>query len=219
MVYLSASRLPSKMAGLARDVLLQAIGRMPLISVTREPLEFGHNVADDGPLSMSNIYRQLLRAAKLAMTPFIAVAEDDTLYPKEHFAWRPPADRVYYDQNRMALFTWGEPLFHWRNRKSNSTLIAPRELLVDALEERFAKWPNGTPEHLTGEVGREMVERNLGLTHRKAEEVFSSVSTVQINHDFASEDRQRRHRKSYGPIRAYEIPRWGRAEHVLRDFQ
>ena len=168
MVYLSASRLPAQMAGYARTVLLAAIGRAPLISVTREPLEFGHNVVDDGPLCMSNIYRQMLRAAKLALTPFVAVAEDDTLYPREHFAWRPPADRFYYDQNRMALFTWGEPMFHWRNRKSNATLIAPRELLIDALEERFAKWPDGTPEHLTGEVGRPMVEGNLGLTPRKA---------------------------------------------------
>ena len=110
-------------------------------------------------------------------------------------------------------------MYHWRNRKSNCSLIAPRELLIEALEERFRKWPQGTPENITGEVGRKMVEKNMGITIRKSEEVFSKVSLIQFNHDFSFEERQRTHRKSYGPIRAYDIPHWGKASDLVKKFK
>jgi hypothetical protein len=219
VIYLSASRLPQRMADFVRGVLLAAIGRTPLISMTREPLDFGQNILQVGPWCASTIYSEMLRAAKVAVTPFVAVAEDDTLYPREHFTWRPPAGAFLYDQNRFSLFTWGEPLYNWRNRRSNSTLIAYRSLLVDALEERFQKWPNGTPEAQTGEIGRPMVERNLGLTPQTAVEVFSTVSTINIGHSYGTNDRERRQRKSHGPIRAYDIPHWGRADRLLEQFQ
>jgi hypothetical protein len=219
VMYLSASRLPQRMAEYVRGVLCAAIGDTPLISMTREPLEFGRNVLQTGPWCPSTIYWEMLRAAKIAVTPFVAVAEDDTLYPKEHFAWRPQADAFVYDMNRFSLFAWGERLFSWRNRRSNSALIAPRALLIDALEERFAKWPNGTPEHLTGEIGRPMVEKNLKLTPRKAVEVFSTVSTINLGHAYGTNDRERRQRKSHGPIRAYDIPHWGRADRLLEHIQ
>jgi hypothetical protein len=218
VIYLTASQISQKFAEFQRRTLMEAIGETPLISVSREPLQFGDiQLLDTEPRSLSNIYLQMLRAAKIATTPYIATAEDDTLYHRYHFEFhRPKSDIFAYDQNRFALFTWGEPMYHWRNRKSNCSLIAPRELLIEALEERFAKWPNGTPHDITGEVGRNMVERNLGITIRKSEEVFCKVSLIQVNHEAASEERQRNHRKSYGPIRAYDVPHWGRAEDLLK---
>lgn len=218
-IYLTASQIPNDFAGYQRRILLDAIGDSPLISVSRVPLPFGINIVDQEPKSLSNIYRQMLRAAKVASTEYVAIAEDDTFYPKEHFTfYRPDDDTFAYDQNRFALFTWGEPVYHWRNRKSNASLIAPRKLLIEALEERFAKWPDGTPENITGEVGRGMVERNLGITVRKSKEVFCKISLIQFNHEAASEERQRTHRKSYGPIKAYDIPHWGKADILVRHY-
>jgi hypothetical protein len=46
-------------------------------------------------------------------------------------------------------------------------------------------------------------------------EVFNDISTIFINHDYGSEDRQKTHRKSLGPIRAYSIPHWGDASDLL----
>ena len=40
--------------------------------------------------------------------------------------------------------------------------------IIEALEERFAKYPESIPEKLVGELGRERIERNLGVTLRKA---------------------------------------------------
>lgn len=219
IIYLSASEIDEQFAKFQRETLLEASHGYPIISMTRKPLDFGLNVLDDGERSLSNIYRQMLRAAKLATTPYVATAEDDTLYGPDHYTFfRPNLDEFAYNQNRFALFTWGEPIYSWRARISNATLIAPRELLIEALEERFAKWPNGTPDHITGEVGRHRVEHNLGLTERKCREVYSEVSVIQFNHDNASEDRQVRHRKKLGQIKAFDLYYWGHAKELRKHY-
>ena len=221
IIYITASQIPKGFAEWNRQNLMDQVGDFPIIAISREPIDFGDiNTIDDKPKSLSNIYWQMLQAAKMADTPFVAMAEDDTCYHREHFtSFRPDMDTFAYDQNRFALFTWGKPMYSWRNRKSNCSLVAPRELLIEALEERFKKWPEGTPDGITGEVGRPMVEKNMGITIRKSVEYFSKVSLIQFNHDFSSEERQRTHRKSYGPIRAYDIPHWGKAEDLVTKFK
>jgi hypothetical protein len=220
VIYLTASEIKESFANYQRRILKEAIGDFPLISVSRKPLDFGYNLLDDGKRGVSNIYWQMLRAAKLATTEYVATAEDDCLYHSNHFTFfRPQADEFAYDQNRFALFTWGESIYSWRNRKSNCSLIAPRQLLIEALEERFARWPEGTPPNITGEVGRGMVERNLKITVRKSVEMFAEVSIIQFNHDNASEDRQISHRKKLGQIKAYDLYYWGHAKDLVKHYE
>lgn len=223
IIFMTANQVPAHWAEYHRRVLLEAAEDFPILAVTRKhgtPWAGQNNIIDDRPKCLSNIYWQMLRAAKLVDTEYIATAEDDCLYHKSHFTFfRPKPDEVAYDQNRMGLFTWGTPTYNWRNRKSNCTLIAPRKLLIEALEERFAKWPEGTPDEITGEVGRSMVEKNLGITLRKSVEVFNKFSVIMVNHEFGSEDRQKTQRKSMGPIRAYDIPHWGKAADLITHFK
>ena len=217
IIYLTASLIPESFAEYQRKILLEAVGDYPIISLSRRPLDFGENILQIGPHCLDTVYREMLRGIKLAATLYVAVAEDDTLYPKEHFDfYRPAPDTFAYNQNRLALFTWGTPTYSWRNRKTNATLIAPRELAIAALEERFAKYSNPIPERIVGELGRPMVERNLRVTLRNSIEVFSEISVVQVNHDAGLDDRVKRHRKRLGPIKAYDIPFWGRAEDVVK---
>lgn len=218
VIYLTANLIPESFAEYQRRILLEAIGDTPLISVSRKPLDFGENISDDGEKNINNIYRQMLRAFKVATTDYVAMAEDDTLYPKDHFSFfRPEMDTFAYNQNRFALFTWGLPVYSWRNRESNCSLIAPRKLAIETLEERFGKYPQGTPPIHTGELGR--VEKSLKLTPRKLIDVYSANSIIQFNHDFASEDYQRRHKKKLGILRAYDIPYWGRAADQVTHFK
>src|SRR6185369_5393666 len=159
IIFLTANLVPKNWAQFQKKVLLKAAKGLPIITVSREPLDWGQNILQTEPYGVSNIYFQLLQGAKLAKTPFIGVAEDDTLYPTRHFhKFRPPPDTFAYNHNRLGIYTWGKPTFFWKHNPSNSVLIAPRQLLIDALEERFAKWPNGTPHELTGELGRPTIE-------------------------------------------------------------
>lgn len=226
IIFITASQIKKKFADFQWKTLKEATKGYPIIRITRDQNESAEDwgvsaiVYDNEPKSLSNIYRQILRAAKIAKTPYVAIAEDDSLYHENHFNfYRPDMDTFAYNQNRFALFTWGEPLYSWRNRKSNCSLIAPRELLIEALEERFAKYPNGTPDHITGEVGRGMVERNMGITVRKSVEVFGEVSIIQLNHESASEERQVNKRKRLGQIKVWDIYYWGRPWNILKHYE
>lgn len=225
IIFITASEIKKEFAAYQWETLKRAAGSFPIIRVTRDQQEscgdFGVSaiIYDNEPKGISNIYRQMLRAAKEAKTPYVAIAEDDTLYQADHFTFcRPPLDTFAYNQSRWALFTW-LPIYNWRYRKSNSTLIAPRELLIEALEERFAKYPEGTPVESTGEVGRDRVEKRLGLTVRKSVEVYSTIPVIQFNHDNGTEERQVSHRKRMGPLRALDIPYWGPSEKLVEIYK
>jgi hypothetical protein len=173
----------------------------------------GADIHDTYPQGYENIYRQMMLLAKMATTPYVGVVEDDCLYPKEHFLYRPPLDTFAYNTHRWSLFTWGPAIYSIRNRLSNCSLIAPRLLLIEAIEERFAKHPTWPPQ-FAGELGRKRVEEGLGVTPRKCVEFQTEQGIIQINHEQATEDRQRRRRKTLGQVKAYDIPLWGKAEEV-----
>lgn len=218
IIMLTANRVPKKWAEFHKENLIEAAGASPIITISREPLDWGINLLDTQTYGISNIYFQMLRGAKEATTDYIAVAEDDTLYPKEHFEYRPPLDTFAYNMNRFGLFTWRKPTYFWKDRMSNSTLIAPRKLAIEALEERFAKYPNGTPSHFTGELGRANIEEKLGVTKRKTIWFSTEISVVRIDHELGIDHLSRTHRKGMGILRAYDIPYWGQAENLVKKF-
>ncbi len=216
IIYLTNNQLGPRWTAFQLGHLLEAVGDYPIISISREPMELGKNLLDGGPFnSYWNIYFQMLRGARLAETQYVAVAEDDVLYTRAHFQeHRPPADAVAYDRSRWSLFTW-DPMFCLRQRISNCSLVAPREYLIDALEERDAAWPQGAPNEITGEVGRDKVSDWLKVKRRNSVEWWSTGPIVQLNHPLGIEDRQKRQWKRHGQIRANEIPHWGRATDIV----
>lgn len=216
---LTANRVTESWAKFHKEKLIEAAGFSPIITISRKPLDWGINLIDNEEYKISNIYFQLLRGAKEAKTDFIAVAEDDTLYPKEHFEFRPPIDSFSYNMNRFGVFSWGRPTYFWKDRISNSTLIAPRKLAIEALEERFKKYPNGTPSHFTGELGRANIENKLGVSHRKFVWFSTEVSVVRIDHEKGVDKLSQSHRKGMGILRAYDIPYWGKAEDIVKKFK
>lgn len=227
-IFLTQNEVPERWATYHRMVLLESLEGAPLIIMGRKQPDFRTEwrnaqsliqyIPQDRPKCLSNIYWQLLRAAKIATTDYIAVVEDDSLYPKEHFRQRPAKDKIGYNMNHWSLFTWGTPTYSWRNRRGNYTMLSSRELVIAALEERFQKYPDGTPDRITGEIGRPMVERNMGITLRDVEEFETTVGIVNFNHSNASDDLQLRQRKSLGEIRAYDVPHWGRAEDLVKKW-
>jgi len=219
ILYITANRLPRRWVKFQLWHLMEAAGGAPVIAASRKPMGgFSDNLIDTERACYWNIYRQMLRAAKRAETPFVAMAEDDTLYTRTHFyEFRPADDAVAYDRSRWSLFAWeSRPFFCMRQRISNCSLIAPREYLIDALEEREAKYPDGND--YVGEVGRPDVEKRLGVSRRNKVEFYSFGPIVQLNHVEAGEDRQRRKWKRHGQMRAYNIPYWGKAEDIVRKY-
>ncbi len=202
--------------------LLKAIGDLPLISVSQKPIVFGKNICV-GEIGRShlNLYRQILIGCKEAKTKYVAMAEDDILYSYEHFHYHLPQSDIFsFNMAKWSLFTWSDPpIFSFRNkRKVVNSLIAPRNMLVEALEERFNKF-KGVPDekvplHYWGDPGR--YEEKLGVTVRPSEEFYTVGTNIVFSHPEAFGYLSRGERKRLGDIRAYEIPYWGRAEDILK---
>ena len=220
VIFLTLNEHPEGWESFHKKILFEAIGDYPLITVSKKPLDYGLNLIDDRNSSHFNMYRQLLRATKLATTPFVATAESDTLYPKEHFNfYRPPVNSVSYDMSRWCLYTWN-PVFSLKRRISNCTLIASREYLIEALEERYGGDVKCPPERV-GEVGRHIHEKALGITLRNAQEVWCDIPTIQINHINGTNYREAHNptRKRLGEIKAIEIPFWGLAKDLVEKYR
>ena len=164
ILFLTLHKLPAKWQAFHKDVLRTAVGDTKLIEPTQT----------EAP-SPSAVYRKMLTGALEATTEYVAIAEDDTLYPEEHFLYRPKPGVFAYNQSHWSLFTWDEPTYSWRDRLGNYTLIAHRTDVIDALTERFTKYPNGTPPEYTGEIGRWRTDAQLGLSKRNVEEFKTSA--------------------------------------------
>jgi hypothetical protein len=223
VIFLTVNRVPETWAIYHKQILIESIEDYPLIVISRiptTPYKYPHiNILQTEPESSANIYVQMLKGFKRATTPYVAVAEDDVLYCREHFTlFRPPMDTFAYNMTRWSLFTFGEALFSYKHRIGNFALIAPRQLAIDALEERFRKYPQGWPSKWIGELGKPRTEKALGVTLRKSVEFNTTIPIVQFSHDYGIEEIQRKHTKRMGWIRAVEIPYWGRAEELRKKF-
>lgn len=214
--------------------LITAIGEHPLISVSHRPMKFGHNVVvgeADGVVpgrSHRNIYRQILIGCKVATTKYVAMAEDDILYSYDHFhTYVPKRDKFAYDMQKLSIFTWTDPpMFSFRTkRKVVNQLIAKRQMLIDALEERFARipelkalgWSDETIDSKWGDPGR--YEDLLGVTPRETEEFHCSTPSIVFSHPEAYGYLNHGKRKRLGDIKIIETPEWGRAEEVMKLWQ
>lgn len=190
-----------------------------LVSVSHKPIGRGWDsiIVGDKPPSIWQTYQNILIGAKAATTPYIACCEDDTLYAPGHFMYRPPLDTFAYNHMRYVITRKAgedgkrEAFYYFRERTQMAMCIAPRELLIETLEERFAKYPTPVPHEIAkktgwGEPGR--YEKNLGLTPRKLEYFRSAQPNVTFNH---GDSLMGRRAVKPDDILAQSIEPWGEA--------
>jgi hypothetical protein len=94
-------------------------------------------------------------------------------------------------------------------------MIAPRELAIEAFEERFAKYP---VLPCTCELADNKREKQLGLILRKHMKFYTYEPVVNLNHDYSHNEVERRHRKKAKPVQAYDIPKWRKAKDLLKHY-
>jgi hypothetical protein len=132
-----------------RVALLDAIGDLPLISVSQRPIDFGHNICvGEVGISIHNAWRQLQIGAEAATTPFICVAESDYLYPKEHFAFTPDKLDAFYMPTPLYMIyaqRAGTPVFRYKPTGCEGTLIVGREFLIQRIHEILDPYGTWSP--------------------------------------------------------------------------
>lgn len=153
----------------------------PIISISQKSMDLGDNILFEDSRSIQNIYRQVLIGAKAATTEFVALCEDDCLYTKDHFLFRPTIG-FGYNLNRWVLHL-NDNIFTYRKRPILSNLIAHRETLIKNLEERFEKYGGGehVPVKICGEPG--YFDKRLGMTEYGYETFETLNPNIVIYHD------------------------------------
>lgn len=240
-----------------RKQLVSALKDLPMVVVSHKPTpkegfigykgDYTNIVAGkDFELHRSgrghlNIYKQILEGCKVAKTDWVVMTEDDILYSESHF--RPELfikrlknDTFYYDMAKLSILTWTKPpMFSFRTkRRVVNQLVAPRKVLLEAMEERFKRLEElvqatrithpeiSDPEagllKYWGDPGR--YENLLGVTVRPCEEYFSWVPSVVFSHEYAyGYEYNQGKKKKLGDVRIIESADWGRAEDILKLYK
>ncbi len=182
---------------------MDALGGIPLVAIKLE---------DPSKRSHFQIYRQALQGAKQAQTKYIACVEDDHLYSPDHFKYRPRKKPFAYNLGYWGIYTWQDPpIFNYKGRRNLGNLICDREAFIEAMEERFNKYPNSIKD-IWAEPSK--YERSLGVTVREAEDFYSQPPNIKFTHPTELSFAALGTRKRAGELRATEIPYWGRAEKI-----
>jgi hypothetical protein len=147
VIHYTANSEKEPFASNIRKKLLDAIGDLPLISVSQKPLDFGTNICvGDVGVNEFNEWRQVLLGCQKATTPFIIVAEADALYPPEYFDFIPPKlDRVYRYDN-VWIMRVGRPFF-LRKDWTEGAQILGREYFISLIEKALEGRPMWTKEY------------------------------------------------------------------------
>jgi hypothetical protein len=211
---------------ICRQIINAAGKRMPIISVSQKPIEFGDNICV-GNIGQShlNIYRQILIGAKAAKTKYVFTCDDDVLYTPWHFtSFLPPEDTFAYNINRWRIYTWVDPpVFSYTARPVGSQMVAPRQLLVDVLQKRFEKYPDeasipdlkyfcepGRRDHLLGMPRPKMTTfKSLGAPNV----VFTTTESMGYHYFKKNETK-----KSHGKVKKDTLPYWGSAKKVMKYY-
>lgn len=212
LVLYTAGTVPDKFAQNILDQLDRAKPQdSELIIDLKEP---------DVKASHFNIYRQALRGAKEANTRYIALCEDDTLYSPEHFSYRPRKAPFAYNLGYWGIYTWQDPpIFNYKGRRNLGLLICEREAFIEAMEERFKKYPN--PDKSLKDIWAEpgKYERQLGVTVRETENFYTQPPNIKFSHQTELSFQGLGTRKRAGELRAYDIPYWGSAYEVRKLYE
>lgn len=218
IVYYTANRINPNFANSIRKNISEVSNGIPIISVSQKPINFGSNiVVDDFDQSHLNIYRQALIGAKEANTKYIALCEDDVLYSKDHFLYRPSDGVFAYNLSVWNIFTWGTPLFHRKDggRRNLYSLICERDLFINAMEERFSAYPDDSDIDIGVWAEPSRYERQLGVTIQNWEPFYSKVPLIAFSHQSALSYNNLGMRKKQGQIQALEIPVLGTARDII----
>jgi hypothetical protein len=223
VIFYTSNTVSDYFMGNVQRQLLKSVGETPIISVSFKPINFGENICvGDIGRSHYSIYKQILIAAKRAKTKYVATAEDDVLYPVEHFMYRPSENTIAYDLSKWSIFTWTQPpIFSFRtNRRTMTSCIAERDVLIRTLEERYAKYPvlEDIPQDIIkyywGEPGR--FEDHLEISKVKTETYFSTVPSIIFSTPEALGFEHLGTRKAHGSVTKEVLPYWGTAQNVLK---
>lgn len=182
VIYLTNNILDEKVDKLCRKSILNAIGNLPLISVSQKRIDFGYNICvGELPKSSLSICFQTKAALDIIKTDYVAIAEHDCLYTKEHFNFTPPdMTSFWYNSNiwnlqyKDILHPESVGMFSiFKNRMANSQLICSTKALLESINDRIEimgdeNWLRRYPTGRVGEPGAMSLDHAMRLARGRS---------------------------------------------------
>lgn len=165
IIYYTSNREDPGFEQRVRDNILKNCGGLPIVSVSHQPIDFGHNVCvGDVGVSGFNMFRQVLIGLEAATTEFVISAEADCLYPPDYFTYRPPRDDVPYRNTNLYVMPDKRSFFFYKEEGATHAQIVGREFYMARLRHLFEGAPQWAPE-----------EKNFPKERGKGEDVFDKI--------------------------------------------
>jgi hypothetical protein len=186
-----------------------------LISVSREPIEFGdENIVVEGERGPLTMHKQILAGLDAIDADYVFLCENDVLYHESHFEFTPPRRTIfYYNVNVWKVWT-ADGLAVWTDDLQQvGGLCAARDLLRDFYWQRIAQIEQrGFDRHF---------EPGPKLGNWRTANWKSEHPNVDLRHggnltrSKRSPDEFRNQRYARGWTEAASVPGWGRTEDII----
>jgi len=117
------------------DDLKKKAGDIPIISISRKPIDLGHNICvGEVPISYTSEWKQLLVGLKAAKTKYCIAAESDCMYPQEYFNFTPTEENMMYNYNNIWMVWKRHHGFYKKYGYCEGAQICDREFWIKRLE-------------------------------------------------------------------------------------
>ncbi len=135
ILYYSACTESPEFEQRIRDDLIKKAGDIPIISVTRKPIDLGTNICvGEMPVSYTSEWKQVLVALKTAKTKFCIAAEADCLYPPEYFTFTPAEEDMMYNYTNLWIVWKNHNGFWQKTGYCEGAQMCGREYWIERLE-------------------------------------------------------------------------------------
>jgi hypothetical protein len=219
IIYTSASIIDNRLGDLVRSQLLKVSDGIPIISVTREKLNFGKNIViPSAHGSNRNVYVAVLEATNFVNTKYCAIAEDDCLYSWPHFRFHRPSPNVFsYNENYLRIYPWMAPVFSYKRRLHFSQCVVQTETLIYSLAERLNKVPLDDDIHC--EPGRYQHRFDAyGISRNDKEYFHPPLPNVLIHHENCLNFNKWGKRTKLGINQIENVEPWGNAKSIINSL-
>jgi hypothetical protein len=135
ILYYTDNRLDPKIIEMCQQQLLNT--RLPIISVSLKPLDFGSNIVLPLERGWGTYFTQIFTGLAASKADVIFFAEHDVLYPASHFDFTPLNKNTFYYDHNWWKIRWPFDNFavHW-DADQVSGLCCYRELALDWYQKK-----------------------------------------------------------------------------------
>lgn len=205
IVYYTANQESEDFEQKIIDDLVKKAGNIPIISVSRKPMNLGVNICvGEQPISYTTEWKQLLLGLKVASSKYVIAAESDCLYPPEYFSFTPPEEQMMYNYNNLWIVWKNHNGFWKKTGYCEGAQMCDREYWIERLEPLLPKdWTQYSREHENELVKKIFPERKEFIGRPVIS--FKTGSGVSSRTTFVNE-------------KILEIPYWGNIKDLKQKY-